>query len=425
MTRHNITYYGIWWFPDKPEETFQAILGIEEDRANLFALGRFNHPTMPFQSEIELVNGLATDLSTQKDYSFKLYHLHESRRGLGALNKFTLSSHLWLKGSPNKVKEANKFKSLKLSSFPWKFWLNKTGFKIDLLPDGNDGEFSYRHEYVQPQTINLFQNETIKINVFFRASASHSLREAIVLIEDPILNIEFQEGIEFQAVGEFRQLVERFIMTLWEEPHLFTKTEVVTAASVVFEVFDNRGKLDCSTRSAYTFDEFVLRSQKLFSTWLTVNDKYEYPIKTFFFALSGYRMDIHSEFLNYVFALEQFHRICIRDLEPLSKSDETMYNKALSELKSGDTKSWFLSVTSKGRNIRFSTRLNELINHLEPNDRETFNSLDSKRIEKTRHYLVHLDEKHKVDVIAPRDIVAVNEKLIKLMFKLLKKEITE
>jgi hypothetical protein len=99
-----------------------------------------------------------------------------------------------------------------------------------------------------------------------------------------------------------------------------------------------------------------------------------------------------------------------------------MYDKVLSELKSGDSISWIKNVLDKGRSIRFSVRLKELIESLDTPFAE-LNSDHFKSIESTRHYLVHLDEKHSKTALKGEEVYRVNEKLVSLMFKLLKREV--
>ena len=417
------TYYGLWWFPDKQEEKFHAQLIVEEEKATLLTLGQLSNGEFgPLRTKLESIHGLATDINERTDYSFKLYNLFESSRLISALNKFTWTTNLYLMGKPSASKTSMQFSAIMLTSYPWKFWLRKNGFNSD-FSRLNDTDFDYSFQYSKPKSIDLFENEVLKIEIFFRASFSHTAEEYILLREDPILNIDFSSEKDLKEVFKYRQLIERFFMILWEEPHLFSSSEVLSTDKSIFEIHDGRQEVGIRTHSAMKFDEYIENSSTWFSSWVKVSEKYDYPIMTFFFALTGYRMDIHSKFLNFIFALEQFHMICIRDLEPLSKKNEKMYNKALAEIKSGDAKSWFLSVLRRGSNIRLSKRLEELINHLPVEDQSTYHSLDLERIEKTRHYLVHLDEKYRSDVIPPSNIVEVNDKLIKLMFRLLKQEI--
>lgn len=95
-------------------------------------------------------------------------------------------------------------------------------------------------------------------------------------------------------------------------------------------------------------------------------------------------MDIHSEFLSFTFGLERFHKQLI------------------------------------GSSAKLSQGIAALISRLDSDAKQKYEDLDLLGIEKTRHYLVHLDEKHKSYVIPSQKLAWVNDTLIELMFKLLK-----
>jgi hypothetical protein len=418
-------YYGLWWLPEKPEEKIYGFLRFQNSKATLFTIDSFTNtagnPVMSFTG-FDLIQGLATNPEEYKEYSIKLLNPYQQKSGIGVFNKRSYKSDLILIAKPNSKENSSRFKTLMLSSSPWKFWVEESGFKKEMFSN-NDKSFGYKFAYEQPKQIQLYQNDEVDIHIFFRASASYKTNGVVILREEPFFNLEFKEPRDLEGIFEIRTSVERLLMILIEEPHLFSKTEVRSIHDIDFKVYDDRREIGVRNKSAMKYRDFVEDFEPLYTSWLDIKEKYDYPIRTFFFALTGFRMDIHNKFLNFVFALEQFHKKCIRELEPLSEKNRRMFDKVISEVKSGDALTWLKSVLNKGSNIRFSKRLTELLDYLGGDSDVFFEKNELTRIEKTRHYLVHLEEKHKEEILLPEEIVEVNEKLIKLMLKLLKKEV--
>lgn len=380
------TYFGLFWFANEPDSRFQAVLNVKGDEASLCYFGKFQPFPMHLSRDVSNIFGLATDLENHNDYSFKLYSLFESKKSTGTLSKIILTTKLFLIGKPNRIENSSQYSSLKLNSYSWKFWLNQSGFSTNLTPMQSK-TFAYEIKYDRPGEIALYKSDVLAIQIIFQAGLSNTPDGQKLLKEDPTLTVNFTNHMDLPEILRYRQVIERFFMILWEEEHFFTKTEVVSSDKTVFEVIDKRRSLGNRSRCAISSTEIVLNFDRWFTSWLSISTKYDYPIKTFFFALTGYTMDIHSEFLNFTFGLERLFK--------------QMF----------------------GSSMKLSKGISALVSRLDSEAQKKFKLLDLIGIEKTRHYLVHLDEKHKPDVIPAEQLPAINDKLIELMFKLLKTEI--
>jgi len=424
------TYYGLWWLPENFDQKISGTLTFDENGdAIFFTLDSFEKSNAKSFTEswgqYDLILGMATSMKDGKDYSLKLYSVYQIQKKEQVFSKSKFKVPTVIIGAINTEEVGDSFKSLMLFSSIWHRWVRNTSLKRKSLFNDSQTKFGYTYEYVQPDLVTLYKNEGDCIYVYYRASTSHTIEGITTLEEQAYLNFDLTKPRGLKEVIRLKTSLDRFFMILWESPHTFSNCEVGSKYGTDFTVYGNPPKPNNRFVDNYKFKNFVTDSQELITSWFSKNEEYNFLINTFFFAYNGYKLDVENKFLNIVFALELFHRKLFKDQEPLSAKNERMSQKVMEEVKSADTKSWLMSILNKGSNISFSKRLNELISSIDDGESLKFSDAIIDRIKKTRHYLVHLDEKHLENRLTPKELVDINDNLSKLMLKLLKKEIFE
>jgi hypothetical protein len=414
-------YTGYWYLEGNQERQFAGTLKFNSDGKIIFkTLGSFEKKkTIDFYNnhiQYHLVYGVAID-ENDKSYLFYLYNLAQRKYTTNCFDISTFEVSVVLIGEINRQELKDSFNTLFLSSSTWQNFIKTSGFVN--IKNREEG-FSSTHSYIQPETKFLHEDENYKVEVFFRATSQYKKKERSIT-EWPFLNVEFKRERGLKEIFKERIFFERLIMILFERRHTFSISQVRTGESTDLHIYEDRRVLDHLGGIKLKEQDFNNTFSDYFIKWKEVEEKYELPIKTFFFALTDYKMDVNSQFLNYVFALEQFHKILFGEQkEPMAEKNKPMYEKAIAELQSEDVIKWLEQTFSKKKNVGFRRRLEALIARIK------FMGVslkDINRIESTRHYLVHLDEQHKDLALKGEEVYRINDKLVSLMFKLLKNEL--
>lgn len=416
-------YTGFWFLDGNEEKKVSGTLTFRNDGRIIFktlenliqekSIQYYNN-----QINHHLVYGLAVD-DIDKNHVIYLYNLAQIRNTVTSnrIDVVTYDVPIALIGKPIKHELQDSFNTLFLSSDSWQKFIKTTGFE---KTEYGEEEFSSTHSYTQPNTINLHEDNDIKVEIYFRATSQHK-RNELTIIERPFLNIEFKNEKTLREIFEVRIFFERLLMIFFGRTHTFSTTQVRTGENTDLHVYENRRIFDRSLGAKFKDEDLFETFSSLFLKWKEVEERFSMSIKAFFFALTDFKMDVNSQFLNYVFALEQFHKKLFGEQkEPMAEKNKPMYEKAVQELESEDVKKWLEQTFSKKKNVSFKNRLNALINEV---DFGLISKNNIERIESTRHYLVHLDEQHKSLALTGEEVYKINEKLVSFIFKLLKKEL--
>ena len=421
-------YHGIWWLPGS-SKNIHGILKVEDQSLATFeTLDTFekegSHPFVGKSIKHECIFGLASSMLDNKEYSFRLYSLIEINVSSQVFTKIKFKVTRVLKGSANPNDSSNTFESVRLSSLFWKHWVKSKGLKKERLRYDKT-KYGYKVEYRQPEAITLFKSEGTHVYINFRANTSFNKEQDFVLVESPFLNFEFEGLKSIKEIILLKTSLERFFMILWEKAHQFDKFDMRSADGTDFENVSPTQEPTTGWNTKYAFEEFTTNSQDLIQGWLTMAKEDRLVIDTFFFAFVDYKMAIENRFLNYLFALELYHRKKVRATQPLSKKNERMYNLTMETVKIGAVESWLKKVLNHERDISLKERLPELLNFIDNRKGISLNTDIITRCVQTRHYLVHLDEKHADKRFSAEELLKINDSLETLMLRLLKKELFE
>lgn len=419
-------YYGVWWLPDH-EKKIYGVLKVEDGLNATFETTDTLHSEdfdfwISEMTNHEVLLGVATSTMDGNDYSFKLYTIVEFNRSEQAFTKTKYKVTRILRAKPNPEDSSTAFSSLRMTSAFLKDWIKITGLKRELIKN-DDSKFGHKIEYIQPESITLFKSENNRYYVYFRALRSFNKESDFVLKEAPYLNFEFEDYKSFKEVIQFKISIERFLMILCERSQRFDQFDVRSADNTDFENILPHDKVGPLWPAKYDFEEFKSKSQVLFESWFKIESEFKLILDTFFFAFVDYKMAIENRFLNYLFALELFHRKKVKGTLPLSAKNKKMYEKTLDEVKSGDVRSWLEKVLNHEREINLAQRIPELLDLIADKTGISLDDNTIKRCIQTRHYLVHLDAQYAEQRFSGEEFIQVNDSLKTLMLRLLKNQL--
>lgn len=417
------TFYGKWWIPSKPQNVIYGTLYIDElGVASFFTIQNFDTTdNLNIWPKIDALFGLVTSIDDNKDSSVKLFDLHKIKFSEGVLTKSNYSVSKALIGAPNAKENGFLFNTLMFFSQSWNWWIKVNGLSIKL--NGVKKKKGIKSSYTQPDFIPLYRDDNFFIYIFFRGNYGVSVEHGFKILEQPFLNIDVKDSVDIKEAFKIKTDIERYFMVMWRARHLFNIFELRSSDGTQYEVvgkYDNQSYTNIDGRD--TFSKYKRYSQKTIKKWFEINKEMNNLIDTFFFAFTSKDLDVYNKFLNYVFSLEQYHRIRVKDRRPLSAKDERMFNKVLKEVR-GDSASWLKKILSNDREITFDIRLSELLSLHGSDENIRLTKITINKIKKTRHYLVHLDNKLKKDSLTPEELLDVNDSLILLFLGLLKKEL--
>lgn len=416
-------FEGQWWLPGKEENAIQGTLDVLDDGEIFFqTLHQFDRTNPLFAvDEYNELHGLVKSEVDNHDYNVILFDLIQVQKTTRKLSRTRFLVHKALIGSSDGNISVN-YNELILSSEVFSDWVKGTGIKIK--ENGNSNKVFPSFTYIQPKLIDLFFHEGLTASILFWCNHSYGPRRTIKIAERPILKLKLDEPENIENILALMSCVNKFLMALFEQYHIFNFIEVNSDLKCRYRLLGSRYIKKTTDRITLDFDDFVIYGANYYLKWIEIYKRFNLAIRTFFFAFADYKIDIHSKFLNYVFALEQLHRRGFCDNEPLSKTNKKMYEKAM-EIKEGDLKSWLEKVLSKNRDIHLKTRLKELCEFAKLKEAKEISPEEITRIIKTRQYLVHLDEKDKKEVFSVNEVYQINQKLESLFFQVLKKNMID
>jgi|LSQX01.3.fsa_nt_gb hypothetical protein len=412
-------FEGQWWLPGKEENAIQGTLDVLDDGEIFFqTMHQFDRSNPLFGvAEYNELHGLVKSEVDNRDYFVLLFDLLQVHKTTSRLSRTRFFVHKALIGGSDCNISVN-YNELILSSEVFSDWVKGTGLKIE--ENGNSNKLFPTVSYTKPEPIDLFFHNGITAGILFWWHHSCGPGRTIKIAERPVLKLKLDEPENIENILALMACVNRFLMVLFEQYHIFNFIEVNADLKGRYRLLGSRYIQKTTDRITFDFDEFVTSGAQYYINWIEIYEKFNLAIRTFFFAFADYKIDIHSRFLNYVFALEQLHRMGFRDNEPLSKTNKKMYERAM-QIKEGDLKSWLEKVLSKNRDIHLKTRLKELCEFAELKEAKRISPEEITRIIKNRQYLVHLDEKDKKEVFSVNEVYHINHKLESLFFQVLKK----
>lgn len=268
MNYYNQYFDGVFWIPGRNERKIIATLFIDKDgSATISSLQPFETETdiTDKWGEIELVLGYINCHSNSKTYSVKLYKTYKSSQSIGSLDRIKYKSDNTLIATVYDAKiEANLYKILMLSSDELSDWIPVTGFDFNT---NIDGKFEISHLYIQPDIIELFENNDFSVYLYFRASTNFQRRRKSHIIETVFINIEFNKPFEIKELSKIRKSIERLFSLILFKPFLSNVTEIRTVGQTTYKDIKKLNKLDYGLGKEIEFEIFTSNSDEIFEKW--------------------------------------------------------------------------------------------------------------------------------------------------------------
>lgn len=426
MMLNNGSYYGLWWLIGNEQRRINGTLHFDsQGKSILHTLDHFENDDIKRFNDFpnyKCIIGIASSIESGNDYSFKLFDVFQTRRTTQVLDKNRYTSELTLIGSVDSNDNSDRFNYLMLSSPRFEKWVEPTGFKKN-DPVTNEVEFGFKYTYLQPTPIKLYENEKLESYLFFRAKIDYRSRREILLKEIPFINFKYKQAIDITVALQMKTNIERLFSILWEESSFFNAFDLKSIANNDFRVYGVEVPEIVSLKTGISFNDFLSKAEIIFENWFLLHEELNLLISTFFSAFSSKITTLEDRFLSYCFSLEVYHRIRIKNKEPLKDSDKRMYEKAQSEIKSGDALSWFKTILNKDKDIRFGIRLTSLLENSFSSNKINNQQEFISKVVSTRNYHVHLDNSLENQIFNNEELIEANQILSSLMIELLKKEI--
>lgn len=420
-------YYGLWWLPNGDE--IYGVLNIQGSQSPyLEVLAPLNgeEPAIFGQNKFTkhpLVIGKATSIQTNEDYIVQIYKLQSVKKASEILFKERYYFDKALFTTNHQKEPGDTFKSLSMTSPTWREWSRRVSENSHLKMSDHPS-FGYNINYEQPGPINLYRSANLEIEIYYLAKYHDNNEGETILSEEPYIKIEFPTHRNLQGSLEKKQSLERLFMVLWERHHAFSKNKFEGANGNVYDLYQQKAKIWHDWYARYKFKDFTNDSGSIFNKWFDLEKTHSESIQSFFFAFIDAQLEEKYRFLGIVFALEQYHKEKFTSHYLLSKKDQKMYNETMEVVrKNGAVTSWLKRVLNKERSVSLKQRLTDLVDYLADKEGINLDKKIIKRCQSSRHYLVHLDAKHKDEMLSQKEIMDVNDHLSLLMLRLLKQDI--
>lgn len=194
MNYYDKHYTGYFWIKENSNNGVPATLYIDNSgNASIETYKRLEKENDNDNSILqrewlknELVFGII--LNKDKSYSIKLFDTCTSAQTFGNIGRFQYSAtDVLISDVVDDQIEELQYSCLMMGGKELDNWIPDTGFKHGKVDDKG---FCVAHNYKQPASITLFQDDDFKIYVFFRANTGYKAKRESYIKESVYINIE-------------------------------------------------------------------------------------------------------------------------------------------------------------------------------------------------------------------------------------------
>jgi hypothetical protein len=369
-------YDGIFWIQGNEESKTIATLYIDSNGDAIISSIQSLTTNIHLDNldggwdKIDVVFGYINCHDKSNTYSIKLYDLWKIHESSGSLTKFKYkSSNSFIASSYDENICALKYKTIMISSDIFNDWVPKSGFKFS-----SDTREIYvvSHNYEQPEKIDLFRNNNFHIYIYFRAYAGYPARRNSYIKEEVFLNIETTDSFEIRELYRIKTSIERLLNILLFVPFQSTKSEFKSVSEKTYKALRKNKEFHKVISKKIEFEKFTSNSQAILSNWFLKQDKLELIINNFFSVYGHEGVLIENKFLTYISVLENYHKNYIDTKATLKKRLKYLLD-----------------------NSTIKAKIEDIENYAE-------------LLKITRHYHIHLEEKHEEKALKLDEIAKAN-----------------
>jgi hypothetical protein len=416
-------YNGFWWLPDNPNLKFPGLLRVEEagiitlslivayDHYDLFDDGRMS-------KAIPVLNGYARHRETRDDITFSLFgnNLVSSHRS--GLAEIKLGCEYFITNKHLPAADSFTIGSISLRVQLLDDWVKTKGFKTVRLP--RKDRFSFGFEYEQPDQIDLYENSEFAISLWFRADSSQK-QKSVSLVESNCINIEFKDEVSFQHAKELVEIVKNFFsfcigLPLRAEQMRFQQQTWLPKEAIILErrqshdlcISDTRyGTKRLDLQPDLMLIDYSTMSKKqgsFLEKWFSMNTQLEPVLRLYFDTIHNPDLYKENVFLNYVAALEVYHRIVEPGFDGKEEDYHEVLTRILNQISAKNEKEWLITRLGRKKETKLHDRVLALLRKTPGISARLARSMDLKSfatlISDTRNYLTHFNIRKKDAVIA-------------------------
>lgn len=407
-------YNGFWWLPDDPTAKFPGVLEVDETGTITLSLIVESDHFHLFDDDrmsltIPILNGYARQSGTRDDITFTVFGnnlISAYQRGLAEIKLgcefFITNKHLTAADS---LKVGSIFLRLQLLDD----WIKIKGFRT-IRPLEKD-KFSVGFEYVQPDQIDLFENDELSISLWFRANSSQK-RKSVSLVESNFINIEFKRQVTFQRAKEVIEVMRNYFSfsvglplraeqiqyqeQIWQPKGTFNKEARQTYDLCISDTRYGTKRTDLqSNLMLIDYSTMSKKPVSLVGKWFAINARLEPVLRLFFGTIHNPDLYKENVFLNYVAALEVYHRIVEPGFDGKDEGYNDVLTRILSKIPEKNEKDWITSRLGKKRETKLHNRIHHLLRKTPDISARLARSTDLKNfavlIADTRNYLTHFN----------------------------------
>lgn len=430
------TYSGFWSVGKEVQKELWGILQVIDERefqlkltfdANTAEAIWLKNLFVQKKREVPVIIGVAKPTDNSKDVVFTLFENESKHLRLSKLGEITFYSRYLVQNahfdSINELVFKNVFLKPQFLDEWVRFRSRQTDFNFD------DPDFKLTTNYKQPKPITLFKNRLLHICIYFRVSFDDSNPSEFSIKQSAYINIEFVNVEGFDRVTEFIDVMKNWYAITLGIPigienieancrnasELGTSTQNKTirllfADDRPFEKYHSY----IPDIELIPFETVQASKGKSIGNWFKAYKSIKPVLQIFIDTIYNSQLYPQNEFLNYVFALEIYHKLKFPNYDPKM---EVIYNRTLTRILSHcnpNEQNWLKSRLAKKHETNLNTRLTDLIKSYHSVTKPL--GINSKRtIEKivaTRHRLVHHSDRKRVQSLyTETEIKIVSQKL--------------
>ena len=321
------TYVGYWWLPDDIEHKIHGTLTIFNDnKIILSTLNQFHgideKDYLTHSIEIGLILGFASESESNHNFSFKLVEPHLSGLNISSINSYEFTISKTLKSKFRDFSSNLKFDTLKIRPTCIDNWLDKKGYKLSYPEDRKTGLNNFQINYFHPDEIVLFEGEEFKIISGFEVSY-HSPKFQFKTQQRSYIVVKYNEVKDLKNIIEDSLKIRNFFTLAVGTPIHFESTYLASSfiengekrrqyfSYQTKNKFDNTA-VDLHCPESYNmllgYEHVEDNIQIVLKNWLGKYDLLKFLINNFFGTLYNQYLYSDDRFLNYVFALEVYHK---------------------------------------------------------------------------------------------------------------------
>lgn len=358
-----------------------------------------------YQQKLPAIIGYAKNLEN-KDLFFSLFDCEIEDTRFTKLKEVAFTGRVLLKHSL--VEELSK---VKLSSIFFKpqfidTWVNERSILMHY--DWGSMVYEIKMHYKQPEAITIYKDSNKQIYVYYRANFNGPANEKFTLTQSAFINIKFKNAVGYNYLQQIIDQVRNWytvaiglpvaIDMLAAREHksadlndeknieLFIKDERIFSSKNVLHV----------GADLIPFQSEMVKNGQALKNWFKNYELIKPSLQIYIDTLYNKHLYTQNKFLNFVFALEIYHKRKFKSFDPAKETgNRKRVDRVLSKVQKKDAE-WLRSKLEKQKETtNLETRLSDLFRlyvyitkSLKINTKISIG-----KIVQTRHRLVHHSEK--------------------------------